>query len=173
MGLRKLWQKYGEWVAVLIVLSIVTVFTVWFLKLAPQYIPRFALTSLIGVLIGLFFLALLASRRKYRVRLREFLIKYRAKVQERGGLFYRYGRIFNAVMITVLLAFSLALTSNPEILDIQYIPYLVFALFIAFLISAVVFIASFLRVAGKWGILLIIIVTVIAGLRILLWRLSV
>lgn len=100
-------------------------------------------------------------------------MKHRAKVQKRGGLLYRYGRIFNAVTITILLAFSLVLTYNPEILGIQYIPYLVFALFIAFLISSIVFIAGFLRVAGKWGLLLIIIVTVIAGLRILLWRLSV
>lgn len=162
-------QKYREWVAVLIVISTIIVSTVWFLKLAPQYIPRFALAPL----IALFLIALLASRRKYRVRLRELLMKHRTNVQKNGGLLYRYGRIFNAVTMTILLAFSLVSTYNPEILGISYIPYLVFALFIAFLISSVAFISGFLRLTGKWRLLLIIIVTVIAGLHILLWRLSV
>lgn len=167
MGLRNLWRKYGHWVVILIIMSIVAISTVWFLHFNPQYTLRFALAPL----IALFLILLLASCRKCRVRLRELLIEY-PKAQKRGGLFYRYGRVFNALMITVLLVFCLVLYYGLEFPFIQYIPFLVFAFFIAFLISGVIFIFGFLRVAGKWGLLLILIITVIVGLRILLWQLS-
>lgn len=48
------WQKYRQWVIVIVAISITVVLVAWFLQLAPQYIPRFLFTSLLGVLIALF-----------------------------------------------------------------------------------------------------------------------
>lgn len=85
-------------------------------------------------------------------------------------MLYRYGRIFSAVIFTVLMLFSLVAVSNPAILKIHYIPYLVVALFIAFTISFVAFISGFIRGYGKWGLVIIAIATAIAVLRILVLR---
>ena len=166
MGLRDLWRKYKDWFTILIFISVLTGYTLWHLHLNPQRIPLFLTTTI----IALGFVAVMALLPKYRQRLVKAILAYHAKAQKRGGLLYRYGRVFNAVMITILLAFCLALYYNPQFLGVPYIPYLVFALFIGFLISFVVFTAGFLRVAGKWGLLLIIILTVIAIFCILIWR---
>ena len=152
------------WIAILVVLSI-SLYTAWHLQLNPQYVPLFLATTI----IAMGFVVVMALLPKYRQQLVKKVLAYHDKAQKRGGLLYRYGRIFNAVMIIVLLVFSLVVTNNPEILGISYIPYLVIALFIAFLISVVVFVSGFLRVAGKWVLLLIAIGTAIAILRILTW----
>jgi len=166
VGLRDMWRKYKEWFAVLVFITILTGLTLWYLYLNPQYIPRF----LIAPIIALGFVAVMFLFPKYRQRFVKKVLSFHFKAQKRGGLFYRYGRIFNAVMITVLILFSLVAVSNPAILDIPYIPYLVAAIFIAFLISAVVFISGFLRAAGKWGLIIIAIAIIIAVLRILVLR---
>jgi hypothetical protein len=160
----KKWPRKWYWIAILILLSI-SLYTAWHLQLNPQYVPLFLATTI----IAMGFVVVMALLPKYRQQLVKKVLAYHAKAQKRGGLLYRYGRIFNAVMITVLLVFSLVVTNNPEILGIPYIPYLVIALFIVFLISAAVFIYGFLRVAGKWVLLLIAIGTAIAILRLLTW----
>jgi O-antigen/teichoic acid export membrane protein len=89
---------------------------------------------------------------------------------KKSGLLFRYGGFFSAVMIMALIVFSLVAINNPAILDIPYIPYLLAALFIAFLISGVAFISGFLRGYGKWGLIIIGITTALAVLRILILR---
>ncbi|MHC3129062.1 MAG: hypothetical protein IBV52_03195 [Candidatus Bathyarchaeota archaeon] len=75
--------------------------------------------------------------------------------------------MFNAVMITVLILFSVVAVSNPAILEIPYVPYLVAAMFIVFTISTVAFISGFLRASRKWGLILIAIAIIIAVLHML------
>jgi hypothetical protein len=160
------WQKYREWVIVIVAIGIIVVLTAWFLQLAPQYIPRFLFDSLIGIIVGLIFITLLILFPKYRVRLREFLMNYRARTQKTS--FYRYAMLFNAVMLTILIVFSFVLAYNPGILhSAGYVPYAFVALFIVFLIAAIIFIAALLKVLRKWGLILIIIGVVIAILRLI------
>lgn len=140
--------------------TIVTFFTFWFLELFPQYMLQLALAPL----IFLFLFAILASRQKYRDRFRELLTEYRSKVQGRSGLLFRYGQISNAVMLVILIALFLISAQNPEI---PYMPYLVFASFIGLLISFVILISGLLKLAGKWGLLLIAIGITMAILRFL------
>ena len=156
-------RKYKEWFAVLVFINVLTGLTLLYFHLNPQYIPRF----LIAPIIALGFVVVMFLLPKYRQRFVKKVLSFHFKAQKRGGVLYRYGRIFNAVMLTVLMLFSVVAINNPAILNIPYIPYLVVALFIAMLISAVVFISGFLRAAGKWGLIIIAIATVIAVLRIL------
>jgi hypothetical protein len=122
---------------------------------------------LIAPIIALVFVAVMFLFPKYRQRFVKKVVSFHVETQKRGGLLYRFSRIFNAVIITVLILFSAVAVRYPAILDIPYIPYLVAALFILFLISAVAFISSFLRAAGKWALILIAIATAIAVLHIL------
>ena len=161
-----MWQKYKDWFFALLLISVTTVFTLWYLYLKPQHILSF----LIGPIIALGFVAIMALFPKYRQRLIKKILAFHVKTQRRGGLLYRYGRNFSVVSFVILLAFSLVVTSNPEILAISYIPYLIVALAITFLISFAVYISGFLRAAGKWGLLFITIATAIAVLRILVLR---
>ena len=161
-----MWRKYKEWFAVLVFTSVLTGLTLWYLHLNPQYIPRF----LIAPIIALGFVAVMFLFPKHRQRFIKKVLSFHFKAQKRGGLLYRYGRIFSAVMIMVLILFSLVAVSNPAILDIPYIPYLVAAMFIVFTISAVAFISGFLRATGKWGLIIIAIATAIAVLCILVLR---
>jgi hypothetical protein len=158
-----MWRKYKEWFAVIIFISVLTSLTLWYLQLNPQSIPRF----LIAPIIAMVFVAVMLLLPKYRQRFVKKVVSFHIKAQKRGGLLYRYGRIFNAIMLTVLILFSVVAVSNPAILDIPYVPYLVAALFIVFTISFVVFISGFLRAAGKWGLVIIAIAIIIAALRIL------
>ena len=161
-----MWRKYKEWFAVLIFTSVVTSLTLWYLHLNPQYVPRF----LIAPVIALGFVAVMFLFPKYRQRFVKKVISFHVKAQKRGGLLYRYGRIFNAIILMILILFSIVAVSNPAILDIPYIPYLVAALLILFTVSTVAFISGFLRAAGKWGLIIIAIATAIAVLRILVFR---
>jgi hypothetical protein len=158
-----MWQKYKEWVAAIIFISAFTGLTIWYLYLNPHYILRF----LIAPIIALAFVAVMFLFPKYRQRFVKKVVSFHVETQKRGGLLYRYSRVFNAIMITVLIVFSAVAVRYPAILDIPYVPYLVAALFIVSLISFVAFISSFLRAAGKWALILIAIATAMAVLHIL------
>ena len=158
-----MWRKYKEWFAVLVFISVLTGLTLWYLHIYPQYIPRF----LIAPIIALGFVAVMFLFPKHRQRFIKKVISFHFKAQKRGGLLYRYGRMFNAVMITVLILFSVVAVSNPAILEIPYVPYLVAAMFIVFTISTVAFISGFLRASRKWGLILIAIAIIIAVLHML------
>jgi hypothetical protein len=156
-------RELKEWAAVLIFISVFCCFTLWYLYLNPQYILRF----LIAPIIALAFVAVMLLFPKHRQRFVKKVVSFHVETQKRGGLLYRYSRIFNAVMMVVLILFCAVAVRYPAILDIPYIPYLVAALFIGFLISAVAFVSSFLGAAAKWGLILIAIAMAIMVLHIL------
>jgi hypothetical protein len=137
-------RKFSVWLLAIILLSMVIVFTAWFFQLVPEYVLRFALAPL----IGLFLTVLLVSREKYRLQFRELLMKY-GEFQKRGGLLYKYVRALNAITIIALVTVSIILYYNPRLQSIGYMPYVVFALFVVFLISAVAYICGLLRIARK------------------------
>ncbi len=137
----------------------------WFFQLLPGYVLHFALAPLVGI----FLTVLLASHKRYRLQLNEFLKKL-VEFERRGGLLYKYGRALNAIALITMFAVSTILYYNRELLSIEYMPYVVFTLFIAVAISGVAFFGGILRSAGKWGLLLIIIIAVPVILRFLLLR---
>jgi len=161
-----MWLKYKSWFAYLALLILVTCLTIWCLLLNPQSLPLFLST----IIIALGFAAVIRLFPKYRQRFIKKLIEYQDKSQKKGGLLFRYGKIFFPVMLITLTVFSLVARDNPAILDIPYVPYLVFVVFIAFLISFVTFISGFLRGYGKWGLIIIGIITALTFLRIMISR---
>ncbi len=152
-----------EWAAAFIFISAFTGLTIWYLYLNPQHVLRF----LIAPIIGLALVAVMLLFPKFRQRFVKKVVSFHVETQKRGGSLYRYSSIFNTIMITVLILFCAVAVRYPAILDIPYVPYLVAALFIGFLISAVAFISSFLRAAGKWALILIAIAAAMAVLNIL------
>lgn len=163
MSFRSVLRKYSVWLLVIILLSMVIVFTAWFFQLVPEYILRFALAPH----IALFLTVLLASRERYRLQLGELLMKY-VTFQKRGGQLYKYGRALNAITIIALFTVFIVLYYNPGLQSIWYVPYAGLALFVAFLISTVAFIGGLLRIAGKWGLLFFTILAIIVILRFIL-----
>lgn len=157
-------RRYCVWLAVLILLSMVIIFAAWFFQLLPEYVLRLALAPL----ITLFLIVLLASSERFSLRLGEFLTKYHGRFQRSRGLLYKYGRALNAITMIALLTVCLVLYYNPALLSIEYMPHAVFTLFVAFLISTIIFIAGVLGIVGKWGLLLIVIITVIVAFRFLM-----
>lgn len=163
MNLRSVLRKYSVLLLVIILLSMVIVFTAWFFQLVPEYVLRFAFAPL----IGLFLTVLLASRERYRLQLGELLMKY-VTFQKRGGRLYKYGRALNAITIIALFTVFVVLYYNPGLQGIEYMPYAVFALFVAFLISTVAYIGGLLRITRKWGLLFLTILVIIVTLRFIL-----
>jgi hypothetical protein len=68
--------------------------------------------------------------------------------------------------------FGFVLSSYPYLSQMTYVLYDFVGVFIAFVVSFIVFLEVFLKFLGKWGLLLMIIVSVIAIWRFLVWRLS-
>jgi len=160
-------QLYRQWVFIAIVMSIMAVLVMGFLSLEPQYIHRFFISTLIGVLIGLSFLLLVTLNKKLRAKFRGFLLNYRVRAQKPSESLYKKAQVLNAIMLATLLVFSLVIANSPSILHSQYVQYTFVGLFIVFLISAIIFVYALLKTFWKWGLILIIIGIVVAILRIL------
>lgn len=157
-------RKYRVWLLI-IILSIVIIFMAWFFQLLPGYVLRFSLAPLVGI----FLTVLLVWRKRYKLQLVE-LLKKLIEFERRGGLLYKYGRALNAIAIIAVFAVSTILYYNRELLSIEYMPYVVCILFLAVVISGVAFFGGILRMAGKWGLLLITIIAIPVILRFLLLR---
>ena len=166
MNFRDSWRKYKDWIYVFIVMGIITIYTVWRLHLNPQHIPLFLTTTI----IALGFVAVMALLPKYRRRLVKRLLAYHTRQKEMGGWLYRYQKIALVLFFVIILTFPLLL--QYQFIPSQYMPWAVLTFFIIILALGVIQIVRLLRAAGRWGLLLIAILTAIAVLRILLWRLS-
>lgn len=160
-------RKYGSLFAILVVIIMVVVCTVLFLLYAPEHILSFAIVPLVPLSLIIF----LVLHRRSRLRFHKLLTKYQTYLQAKKDTLYRYGRLLNALTITILLTFSLLIYYNSNLLDIAYVPYLFLVIFIAFIVSAIIFIASMVKLGGKWALLLIMILVAIVTLRILLYKL--
>jgi len=147
-------------------MGIITIYTVWRLHLNPQHIPLFLTTTI----VALGFVAVMALLPKYRRRLVKRLLAYNTRQKEMGGWLYRYQKIALVLFFVIILTFPLLL--QCQFIPSQYMPWAVLTFFIIILALGVIQIVRLLRAAGRWGLLLIAILTAIAVLRILLWRLS-
>ena len=166
MKFRDSWRKYKDWIYVFIVVGVLTIYTYWYLSLNPQYISSF----LVAPVIALIFVALLALMPENRRRLVKGILAYYTKQKEKGGWLYRYQKIALVLFFVIILTFPLLL--QYQFIPSQYMPWAVLTFFIIILALGVIQIVRLLRAAGRWGLLLIAILTAIAVLRILLWRLS-
>lgn len=109
-------------------------------------------------------------RPKYRRRLVKAVYAFHSKGQEKGGRFYRYGDV---ALLTILLGvLTTTIVGQYQLVSHQHL--IVFAITFLILISVSVSILAigFLRAMGKWGLLLIAIISVVAVLRVLIWALS-
>ena len=164
MGLRDLWRKYKDWFAVFIFISVLTGYTMWYLHLNPQHIPLFLTTTI----IALGFAVVMALLPKYRQRLVKGILEYHVKSKELGGWLYRCQKIALVLFFLIVLAYPIVW--EHQLVPTQYMPFFVLTFFVVVVALGIIQIAGLLKVAGKWGLLVIAILTAIAVLRILTWR---
>jgi len=158
-----MWQKYKEWLAVLIFASMLVVCTTWNLLLNHQQIPVF----LTATIVALGFVGTMILLPKYRQQLVKRIVAYHARSKEQRGL-YRYYRLALVITTTGILIFPIATTVLPS----QYIPYFVLTFLIVQLTAGSVVIVGFLKTAGKWGYLVLLASIIISVIYVLLYHFS-
>jgi len=165
MDLQTLWKKYKDWLVSIIIISFVIILTLWNLYFEPQRIPLFLATAI----IAFSFVVMMALLPKYRQRFAKKIIAYHAK-EKRLGALYRYKIVATALIIINSVIFSIAW--RYQFIPSQYVPFYVLTFLIITLASGIVLIAGLLKTAGKWGLLLIAILTLVAVLNVWIWALS-
>jgi len=158
-----MWQKYKEWLAVLIFMSMLVGCTTWHLLLNQQQIPVF----LTATIVALGFVGIMILLPKYRQQLVKRIVAYDARSKEQRGL-YRYQKLALAITTTCILIYSIAMALLPS----QYIPYFVVTFLIVLLTAGSVVIAGFLKTAGKWGYLVLLASVIISVIGVLLYHFS-
>ncbi len=166
MSLRALWLKYKDRIYVLIVIGIITIYSYWYLSLNPQYVSSFWVAPTIALIL----VALLAFMPEIRKRLVNGILAYHNRQKEMKGWPYRYQK--TALLLFFIIILTLPLLAQYQFIPSQYMPWVVLAFFILILGLGAIQIVTLIRGAGKWGLFLIAILTLIAILRILIWRLS-
>jgi len=154
-----------NWFFAILATSFVIIYTVWYLYFEPQHIPLFLATAI----VALSFAAVMFLLPKYRQHLVEKILAYHVK-EKRLGALHSYKKVAVALIIINSLIFSIVW--RYQLVPSQYIPFYALTFLIITLASGIVLIAGLLKTAGKWGILLIAILTVVAVLRVLIWALS-
>lgn len=157
-----MWRRYRDWFAVLVFVSVLTGYTLWYLHLNPQHVPLF-LTS---TMIALGFVAVMALLPRHRQRLVKGILAYHARGKEVGGWPYRYRKA--ALILSIICTLTLPIVSQYGLIPSQYMPFFVLTLFTVILASGAVLIGWLFKIAGKWGLLLIAVVIGIAVLRLLI-----
>jgi len=158
-----MWQKYKEWLAVLIFMSTLIGCTTWYFLLNQQQIPIF----LTATIIALGFVGTMILLPKYRQQLVKRIVAYHARSKEQRGL-YRYQKLALVITTTCILIYSIAMALLPS----QYIPYFVVTFLIVLLTAGSVVIAGFLKTAGKWGYLVLLASVIISVIGVLLYHFS-
>ena len=153
-----MWQKYKEWFAVLIFMSMLVGCTTWHLLLNQQQIPVF----LTATIVALGFVGIMILLPKYRQQLVKRIVAYDARSKEQRGL-YRYQKLALALTTTSILIFPIATT----VLASQYISYFVLTFLIVQFTAGPIVIAGFLKTAGKWGYLVLLALVIISVIAVL------
>ena len=159
----------ADWIITFIIVGITICCTFWFLYFNPAFLPYFIIAPIIAVFLLLFLGLCPNCRSKFRKLLSEY-----AEALGRDGFsykFYRCGQIFSMVSITLILVLSFIAYYNLGVVSAQCLLYLFVALFIAFLASFIMYIGGFVKITGKWGLLLVLLITAIWMLHYLTsWR---
>jgi len=158
-----MWQKYKEWLAVLIFMSMLVGCTTWYLLLNQQQIPIF----LTATIVALGFVGTMILLPKYRQQLVKRIVAYDARSKEQRGL-YRYQKLALVITTTCILIYPIATALLPS----QHIPYFVVTFLIVLLTAGSVVIAGFLKTAGKWGYLVLLASVIISVIGVLLYHFS-
>ena len=157
-------QKFKEWLAVPIFISMLVGCTTWCFLLNQQQIPVF----LTAIIVALGFVGIMILLPEYRQQLVERIVAYHARGKEQGGWFYRYRKLALVITTTGILIFPIALTLLPS----QYIPYFALTFLIVQLTAGSVVIAGFLKTAGKWGYLVLLALVIISVIAVLMYHLA-
>jgi len=157
-----LWKKYKNYVAVLLITILLTVYTWWYLQLHPEKLSHF----LIGPLIALIFVILVALKPEYGKRLSKAIMTYDAKRKELGGRFYRYRIIALVLFFLIVLAFPIVW--EYQLVPSQYVAFVVLSFLVVVVALGIIQIVGIIKVAKKWGLLFILILTAIVILRMLI-----
>ena len=153
-------RKYTEWIAVFLFVGGLLVYTVWYLQSFPQYIPVFS----VGLLVLILLAALVGLRPKYKEWIRRLVMKFHVRGLKSGGWFYSHRR--HVFILLVLVSVLMPILGSSKLVPAQYFPAIAVAGFLIILASGAVLVAGFLRAVGKWGIMFILILTLMAILRI-------
>lgn len=155
------------WITIIIVFGILIALTIGCVQVFPQYSSRFLTLILIAIIIGLFFPAIFALNKKWRVKLHEYFLNYQTKTQKPSGSRYRKAQVFNFIMLASLIILGVIVANDPSIINNQHVQYMFFALFVAFVVSFIVYVTYLLKTFWKWGLILIMIGVAVAVIRIL------
>ncbi len=153
-------RKYTEWIAVFLFVGVLLVYTVWHLQSFPQYIPVFS----VGLLVLILLVTLVGLRPKYKEWIRRLVMKFHGRGLKSGGWFYGHRR--HVFLLLVLVGVLMPILGSSKLVPAQYFPAIGVAGFLIILASGVVLVAGFLRAVGKWGLMFILILTLLTILRI-------
>jgi len=163
VNLKDFWQNRRNSVSIFVVIGIIIAYTLWYIYINPQHITLFLTTTI----VALGFVAVMALLPEYRQKLVKWLLAYEARKKETGRQLYRFRRIALVLFFIVILTFPLLL--QFQFIPTQYMPWAILSFFIAILALGAIQIVGLLTVAGRWGLLLIAIITAIVILRIFIW----
>ena len=155
-------KKREDYVFVFLLVALTAAFVLWHLQLNPQQLPYF----LVGPFVALVFAVLLALKPEYGRRFVDRIRRWRASQEELGGKLFHYQRIALILFFITLLTYPIVL--EYKLVPSQYMSYLVLTIFIVAVTLSFIVIADVLKVSGKWGIIFITIIILIAVLRMLL-----
>jgi len=164
MKFRDSWRKYKDWIYVLIVIAIITLYAFWYLSLNPQYITSFLVAPIIAMVVVILLMLMPEKRRQ----LAKAIIAYNARQKALGGWLYRYRR--NALVLFLILILTFPLLSQYQLIPPQLMPWAVLTFLIVIIFLVAIQIAGLIKALGLWGLLLIAIITAIAVLRFLIGR---
>lgn len=156
------WTNKRQWVAILIILSLLSSYTLWYLSLNPQHIPVFLATTI----IALGFVAVMALLPKYRQRLVKKVLEHHVEQRKMGRELYGYYRV--ALLVIILCALVFPVVLQYQLIASQYMPLFVLVFCIVNLAAGVIFIAGFFKAKGKLGPLLIAVILALFLLGILI-----
>jgi hypothetical protein len=152
-------REYGKWITALVFVIAVIVLSILYVFLN---LLSFYLLSAVAI-AALLFVVLMLALPKYRERLVRGLLEYQTKGEEVGGWWYRYWKVAVAIVGVDILLFPVALSLTPQ----RFLPYVVLSFLAVLFTAGSVNIAGFLRIAGKWGYLLVLLIVVIVIVAIL------
>jgi len=153
------WQKYKEWLAVFVLIILMTIFTVWYFFLNPP-----SLSFYLGVVVtAIGFIVIMTLQPKYRKRLIKRVSTQQTHPGKEDGRFYRYQKAALAIVIVSALLFP----AVSSLVSSLYVPYFVLAFLIVVLTAGSVVIAGIVKTWGRWGYMLLAAVAVVVVLLVL------
>jgi len=156
-----LWKKDKNYVAMLLVVSLLTIYILWYLQLNPQQLLIFSVAPLVALIL----VAVLVLKPEYGERLFKATLTYDAKRKELG-VWLRYQKITLVLFFIIVLAFPIIW--QHQLVPTQYMAFFVLAFLFGVVALGVLQIVVVIKAGGKWGLLFIVVLALIVFLRMLI-----